>query len=196
MLSQHLVGSRSQSGFGSHSTWNIWFYRLFQLFLWIRSSKWLWKTFNSKQLNYNVPRFLIEFQCELFSSWHIVVIKGHPFVVPNLIIFYLLHWIECSLNNPIWYCLLIERTWDPELHATLASTTLCIVYWIICVKLTFPWSFVREMCIIWVVTLNNHLYLSGVWLGVNLRTDIKSTCIKKRLDDDLKVCHFLDVKVI
>ena len=32
-----------------------------------------------------------------------------------------------------------------------------------------------------------HLNLSGVWLGVDLKTDIKKTCVKKRLDSMFKI---------
>ena len=38
--------------------------------------------------------------------------------------------------------------------------------------------------------LKRDLYLSGVWLGVNLRMDTKkaTSCLKKRLDCVLKNC--------
>lgn len=36
--------------------------------------------------------------------------------------------------------------------------------------------------------LIGHLYLSGVWVGVNPRTDIKKTSVYKKLDCMLKYC--------
>ena len=36
--------------------------------------------------------------------------------------------------------------------------------------------------------LNGHLYLSDVWLGVNLRIDTKETCVDMGLDYMLKIC--------
>ena len=32
------------------------------------------------------------------------------------------------------------------------------------------------------------LYLSGVWLGMDLRMDTKTTCVKKSLDNMLRIC--------
>ena len=40
-----------------------------------------------------------------------------------------------------------------------------------------------------VFILNKHLYLSGVWLSVDLRTDTKKSCIGKRSDYLLKCCQ-------
>ena len=37
------------------------------------------------------------------------------------------------------------------------------------------------MCLIQLLILIGHLYLIGVWLGVNLRTDNKKTCVQKAL---------------
>lgn len=39
-----------------------------------------------------------------------------------------------------------------------------------------------------VISLNQTLYLSGVWLDVDQRTDTKQTCGQKRLDYVLKKC--------
>ena len=38
------------------------------------------------------------------------------------------------------------------------------------------------MCLIQCLIFNAHLYLSGVWLGVNLKVDNEKTCVAKRLD--------------
>ena len=124
-----------------------------------------------------------------------VVIKGHMFVVPNLIIFNLLHWIECFLNNPIWYCLLIERTWDPKLHATLASTALYIVYW--SVKLSIPWSCLREMCLVWFVNFNNHLYnhdsISVIPISVIISYMLRKSYPSKNTIGKTSECYVLSV---
>ena len=34
--------------------------------------------------------------------------------------------------------------------------------------------------------MDTYMYVSGLWLGVNLRTDTKRTCVHKRLDFVLK----------
>ena len=44
------------------------------------------------------------------------------------------------------------------------------------------------MILIRLVILIAHLYSSGVWLGLNLRTDIKKTCLMNILDYILKIC--------
>ena len=38
------------------------------------------------------------------------------------------------------------------------------------------------MCLILCLVLNKHLYLGGVWLGLNLRINTKKTCVETRLD--------------
>ena len=35
------------------------------------------------------------------------------------------------------------------------------------------------------IILNGHLYLSGVWYSVYLNTDIKKTCVKKKIVQNL-----------
>jgi hypothetical protein len=42
------------------------------------------------------------------------------------------------------------------------------------------------MYLIQLLILIGHLYLSGMWLGVVLRTNAKKTCVQKRLDYMLK----------
>ena len=44
------------------------------------------------------------------------------------------------------------------------------------------------MCLIECLILYIHLYLSGVWLGVNLRTYTKHVCVEKGLDYILNIC--------
>ena len=39
-----------------------------------------------------------------------------------------------------------------------------------------------------VFVLQRTPYLSGIWLGVNLRTDTNETCVKKRMDYVLRTC--------
>ena len=43
------------------------------------------------------------------------------------------------------------------------------------------------MCLIQLLILIGQLNLSGMWLGVALRTDAKKTCVQKRLDHMLKI---------
>ena len=35
--------------------------------------------------------------------------------------------------------------------------------------------------------------MSGMWLGVDLRKDIKKTCVDKRLDYLLKICSIMNM---
>ena len=44
-----------------------------------------------------------------------------------------------------------------------------------------PTTSIRWMCIPRCLVLKEHLYLSGEWLGVDLRTDTKTTCVEKMI---------------
>ena len=52
-------------------------------------------------------------------------------------------------------------------------------------KLTWC-MYIRYICLTQWLILIGHLYLSGVWLGVNLRTNTQNTYVEKRLDYMLK----------
>ena len=49
-------------------------------------------------------------------------------------------------------------------------------------------SELRQMCLNHKQQYFGNMYLIGMWLGVDLRSGTKKTCIQNRLDYMLKVC--------
>ena len=47
-------------------------------------------------------------------------------------------------------------------------------------KQFYDYVMVRHTCLIWLLILIGHMYLSGMWLGMTLRRDTKKTCVLKR----------------
>lgn len=52
---------------------------------------------------------------------------------------------------------------------------------------TPPINVLRWTRVIWLLILNNHLYTSGMWLGVAPKMNTKKTCVEKRLNHVLKI---------
>ena len=62
-----------------------------------------------------------------------------------------------------------------------------VLWWYTLFHMIFRKYMLRFGGLIRLLILNGHLYLSGVWLGVDLRMDIKKACVKKKLDDMHKI---------